>query len=442
MSERFIIEGGQPLKGEIGVKGSKNAATPILAATLLTDEPCTISNLPLIEDVFKMLELLKGLGAKVDWVGDNSVRVEAKEIDAALINRSLVSKMRSSLLVMGPLLARCGAIEMNHPGGCIIGTRAVDTHLNGFKDLGIEVEVTQIGTSVTLTDEKTFCGYSEKTNIYSLKTGEGKGDREVVLDEFSVTATENVLMASALSERKTTIKIAASEPHVQELARFLRKMGAEVEGEGTHTLAISGNKKLKGVDYVIPYDYIEAGTYILMVLTVGGEVNVGNVPIGHLNLFLKRLTSFGANLEINGNGSVLVRTSPGMRMRKIQALPYPGIPTDLQSVFGVLATQTEGLTLIHDPLYDGRLKYLEELNKMGAEIIICDPHRAVINGPTQLYGTELGPLDLRGGAALIIAGLSAKGVTVIKNISQVDRGYEKIEERLQKIGALIKRVDD
>ncbi len=441
MPERFIIEGGRPLKGEIKAKGSKNAATPILAATLLTEDPCTISNLPLIEDVFKMLELIKSLGAKVDWVGKDSVRIEAKDIDAASLDRSLVSKMRSSLLVMGPLLARCGSVSMNHPGGCIIGTRSVDTHLDGFKDLGAEVEVTQVGTSVDLTDEKTFCGYSEKTNLYSLKAGKGTGDREVVLDEFSVTATENILTACALSDRKTVIKIAASEPHVQELAGFLKKMGAEIKGEGTHTVTVSGKKRLKGADYAIPYDYVEAGTYILMALTVGGEVKVGNVPIGHLDLFFKKLVSFGGDLKISNDGSVTVRTSPGMRMGKIQALPYPGIPTDLQSAFGALATQTEGLTLIHDPLYDGRLKYLEELNKMGAEIIICDPHRAVINGPTQLHGTELGPLDLRSGAALIIAGLSANGVTIIKNISQVDRGYERIEERLQKIGASIRRVD-
>lgn len=441
MPERFIIEGGKPLKGEIKARGSKNAATPILAATLLTEEPCVISNLPLIEDVFKMLELIKSLGAKVEWVGENAVRIEAKDVDSKALDRSLVSKMRSSLLVMGPLLARCGSIEMNHPGGCIIGTRSVDTHLNGFKDLGAEVEVTQVGTSIDLTEEKVFCGYSEKTNLYSLKDENGLGGNDVILDEFSVTATENIMMACALSDRKTTIKIAACEPHVQELALFLKKMGAEIKGEGTHTVEISGKNKLKGVEYFIPYDYVEAGTYILMALTVGGEVKVGNVPTEHLDLFFKKLISFGGNIDITDNRSVTVKTSHGMRMGKIQALPYPGIPTDLQSAFGALATQTDGLTLIHDPLYDGRLKYLEELNKMGAEIIICDPHRAVINGPTELHGTELGPLDLRSGAALIIAGLSANGVTIIKNISQVDRGYERMEERLQTIGASINRVD-
>ncbi len=429
MTERFIIEGGKPLKGEIEVRGSKNAATPILAATLLTKEPSIISNLPLIEDVFRMLELIKGLGVKVEWVGENAVRIEAKDIDSAALNRSLVSKMRSSLLVMGPLLARCGSVEMNHPGGCIIGTRSVDTHLNGFQGLGADVEIS--------TDNLA----NEKTNLYSLKVEKRLGGKDIVLDEFSVTATENIMMACALSDCKTTIKIAACEPHVQELAGFLKKMGVEIKGEGTHTIEISGKKKLKGVEHFIPYDYVEAGTYILMALTVGGEVKVGNVPTEHLDLFFKKIISSGGNVEIIDDKSVMVRTSRDMKIKNIQALPYPGIPTDLQSAFGVLATQTHGLTLIHDPLYDGRLKYLEELNKMGAEIIICDPHRAVINGPTKLHGTELGPLDLRSGAALIIAGLLADGVTIIKNISQVDRGYEKIEERLQMIGAVINRVN-
>ncbi len=433
MAERFIIRGGKPLRGEIKARGSKNATTPILAATLLISEPCVIRNLPLIEDVYRMLELIKSLGAKVEWIGDDAVRIEAKEIDPSLIDSSLVSKMRSSLLIMGPLLARAGSVVMNHPGGCVIGTRSVDTHLNGFKDLGVTVEIE------SRSDENTFGGYSEKTNLYSLKADKEVGGGEVVLDEFSVTATENILTACALSEKETTIKTAACEPHVQALADFLKRAGAEIEGEGTHTIKIVGNKKLKGVDYSIPYDYVEAGTYILMALAVGGEVKVGNVPIDHLDLFFGKLKSFGANIDILDNRSVLVKTSTGMKMNKIQALPYPGIPTDLQSAFGALATQTEGLTLIHDPLYDGRLKYLEELNKMGAEIIICDPHRAVINGPTQLHGTELGPLDLRAGAALIIAGLSASDVTIIKNISQVDRGYEQIEKRLQALGASIER---
>lgn len=419
MPEKFVINGGNPLKGEIEVRGSKNAATPILAATLLTDQPCIIDNIPLVEDVFRMIEILEDLGADVEWLDKRKIRVQAKKITSNIKNKSLVTKMRSSVLIIGPLLARLGMAEINKPGGCIIGVRPIDVHLNAFRDLGVIIDHTN--------------------DFYSLKTDEIKGGH-IVLDEFSVTATENVMMAAALCSNKTIIDLAACEPHVQDLAVFLKKMGVRIKGEGTHTIEIIGNKELKGAKHKIQYDYVEAGTYILMASTVGGCVTVKNTPVGSLQLLLKDLKSFGANVEIIDNETVLVKESSNMRMDSIQALPYPGIPTDLQSMFGVLATQTIDSTLIHDPLYEGRLKYLEELNKMGAKIIVCDPHRAIISGPTQLYGADLRTFDLRGGAALISAGLTAKGTTTIYNMEQIDRGYEKIEERLQGIGAQIKRI--
>lgn len=419
MPEKFVINGGNPLKGEIEVRGSKNAATPILAATLLTDQPCIIDNIPLVEDVFRMIEILEDLGADVEWLDKRKIRVQAKKITSNIKNKSLVAKMRSSVLIIGPLLARLGMAEINKPGGCIIGVRPIDVHLNAFRDLGVIIDHTN--------------------DFYSLKTDEIKGGH-IVLDEFSVTATENVMMAAALCSNKTIIDLAACEPHVQDLAVFLKKMGVRIKGEGTHTIEIIGNKELKGAKHKIQYDYVEAGTYILMASTVGGCVTVKNTPVGSLQLLLKDLKSFGANVEIIDNETVLVKESSNMRMDSIQALPYPGIPTDLQSMFGVLATQTIDSTLIHDPLYEGRLKYLEELNKMGAKIIVCDPHRAIISGPTQLYGTDLKTFDLRGGAALISAGLTAKGTTTIYNMEQIDRGYERIEERLQGIGAQIKRI--
>ncbi|HQB85260.1 MAG TPA: UDP-N-acetylglucosamine 1-carboxyvinyltransferase [Candidatus Pacearchaeota archaeon] len=419
MPEKFVINGGNPLKGEIEVRGSKNAATPILAATLLTDQPCIIDNIPLVEDVFRMIEILEDLGADVEWLDKRKIRVQAKKIASNIKNKSLVTKMRSSVLIIGPLLARLGMAEINKPGGCIIGVRPIDVHLNAFRDLGVIIDHTN--------------------DFYSLKTDGIKGGH-IVLDEFSVTATENVMMAAALCSNKTIIDLAACEPHVQDLAVFLKKMGVRIKGEGTHTIEIIGNKELKGARHKIQYDYIEAGTYILMASTVGGCVTVKNTPVGSLQLVLKNLKSFGANVEIIDNETVLVKESSNMRMDSIQALPYPGIPTDLQSMFGVLATQTINATLIHDPLYEGRLKYLEELNKMGAKIIVCDPHRAIISGPTQLYGADLRTFDLRGGAALISAGLTAKGTTTIYNMEQIDRGYEKIEERLQGIGAQIKRI--
>ncbi len=433
-SDRFIIKGGEPLKGTIKIKGSKNSATPIIAATLLSPEPCVIDNIPLIEDVLKMINIVSGLGAKVTWLGERKIQIEAKDIDPRKIDKTLISQMRSSILLLGPILARFKVAEMSHPGGCVIGTRPIDVHLDAFRKMGVKVETNQSGNSAA--------HHSEKANIYKLKADKKIGGNEVVLSEFSVTGTENALMAAALTPQKTVIKIAACEPHVQELAFFLQKMGAEITGIGTHTVTIKGKKKLKGANHFISFDSVEAGTYILMASTVPGKIRVDNVPVEHLSLFFEQLKKFGGKFEILNKRSVLVEKPQSMKIGQIQALPYPGIPTDLQSAFGVLATQAEGLTLIHDPLYNGRLKYLEELNKMGAEIIICDPHRAVINGPTDLCGAELGPLDLRGGAALIIAGLVAKGTTVIKNISQVDRGYEKIEERLQKIGADIQRVKE
>jgi UDP-N-acetylglucosamine 1-carboxyvinyltransferase len=436
MIQKFIIKGGKPLNGSIDVRGSKNAATPIIAATLLTKKPCIISNIPLIEDVFRMIELIKSLGAKIDWLSENEIKIEAKNIDPKKLDKSLISKMRSSILILGPILARCGFVEITHPGGCIIGTRSIETHLKAFESIA-SVNVSQTNSNL----DKNSGKYSEKNKVYSLKLNKKIKSREIVLDEFSVTATENILMACSLLPEKKIIKIAACEPHVQDLIIFLQKMGVNINGGGNHTINILGKKNLSGANHSICYDYIEAGTYILMTLTVGGRVQVNNVPINHLDLFFKKIISAGANIKIVSKNSVIVEKSNNMKIDKIQTSPYPGIPTDLQSCFGVMATQTIGMTLIQDPLYDGRLKYLEELNKMGAEIVFCDPHRAVVNGPTNLYGAELGTFDLRGGVALIIAGLAAKGITIINNISQVDRGYEKIEERLQKIGADIKRIN-
>jgi UDP-N-acetylglucosamine 1-carboxyvinyltransferase len=263
--------------------------------------------------------------------------------------------------------------------------------------------------------------------------------REVVLNEFSVTATENILMAATLAKGTTTIKIAAVEPHVQDLVSFLQKMGAEIKPAGINSYEIKGKDSLGGAEHFICYDYVEAGTFILLALATKSNICIENTPVEHLELFLNELKSFGAKMKIEKN-RVTVFPSKTLLMKKVKTMPYPGIPTDLQAPFGVLATQTKGLSLIHDTLYEGRLKYLEELNKMGAEIVVCDPHRAIINGPTKLYGTKLDPMDLRAGAALIIAGLIAEGITIIKDITQADRGYEEIDKRLCDIGAKIKRI--
>ncbi len=421
MAEKFIINGNRPLKGEIEVRGAKNAAFPILAASLLTKDECLIENLPLIEDLFRMIEILEGMGSKISWVGERSITIRNSQINPLKVREDLVCLLRGSVLFFGPLLSRFGKVRFPQPGGDIIGARPINTHLDGFSQMGVSV--------------------AKDGDKYLLKAPQKK-EKEVVLNEFSVTATENLMLFASLIPGKTIIKTADQDYQVIELAKFLKKMGVKVRGAGTHEIIIEGSKRLKGVKHQLIYDPIEAGTFILTAAATRGNVLVKNVETSFLELPLKKLKDFGIPYQIVGKKCIRVLPWKSLRIDKIQSLPYPGIPSDLQSAFGVLATQAKGSTLIHDPLYEGRLKYLEEINKMGAEIYFADPHRAIINGPTQLYGRELGSFDLRGGAALIIAGLIAKGKTIINNVYQIDRGYERIEERLQQLGADIKRVKD
>ncbi len=428
MSDKLIIEGKSKLEGAIDVKGSKNAATPIIAATLLTDKPCIVGNIPLVDDVRKMLEIIKKMGAEVDFIEKRKVRIVAKNISPERLDFDLVNKMRSSILLVGSLLARFGYVRIPQPGGCIIGSRPIDAHLNAFSKMGVKIE--EFGLKKN---------GSRKSNVYHFTTKKGLKNGEVVIDWFSVTATENILMAAALTKGKTSIKVAATEPHVQDLVLFLQKMGADIKGSGTNTLDVTGKESLHGTEHSVCYDYVEAGTFILLALATKGKVDIKNVPVENLKLLLTKLKGFGGKIKI-GKNEVSVSPWKKIRIDRLRTMPYPGIPTDLQAPLGVLSTQSEGLTLIHDTIFEGRLKYLEELNKMGAEIVVCDPHRAIINGPTKLHGTKLDPLDLRSGAALIIAGLVAEGTTIIKDISQADRGYEEIDKRLQKIGAKIKRI--
>jgi UDP-N-acetylglucosamine 1-carboxyvinyltransferase len=300
----------------------------------------------------------------------------------------------------------------------------------------VKVEIEEFGASQTSDVAET-----KKAHMYHLKSNDLEG-KEIILDEFSVTGTENMLMAACLAKGETTLKIAAAEPHVANLAHFLNKMGADIKIEGTNCYKIKGKKKLKGADHEVIPDYLEAGTFIILALAAEGKIKINNVPTDHLELTISKLKKFGGDIKVIEEGVLEVSGDGELEMPKIQAMPYPGIPTDLQSPLGVLATQAKGLTLIHDPMYEGRLKYLEELNKMGTEIVMCDPHRAIINGPTDLHGTQLDPLDLRSGAALIIAGVIANGTTIIKDVSQADRGYEEIEKRLRKIGVDVKRIKE
>lgn len=438
VSEKFVIKGGKPLNGTVNIRGAKNAALPVLSATLLTKEPCVIDNLPLIEDVFRMIDILKGLGAEISWLSKRKVKIQCSHIDVTKLSPKLIGFLRGSILILGPLLARFSKVKMPLPGGCFIGARSLDTHLDAFRQTGINA----------LLKNGFYCFEKDSSlrplyeNFYSEKGESIKKTMKVVLREFSVTATENILSYSALRSKEIILKIADQDYQVQELVKVLKKMGAKIEYNGVNSIKISGTKDLKGFDHYLMSDPIEAGTFIVAALVTQGEVLIKNAEFSFLELFLKRLKDFGAKIEILGPKLIKVFPSGKLTMDKIQSLPYPGIHTDLQPELGVLATSSNGLTSIHDPLFEGRLKYLEDLNKMGANIIFCDPHRAIVKGSTRLQGIEIPSPDLRAGAALIIAGLIAKGETVLGNIYQIDRGYERIEERLQKLGADIKRVED
>jgi len=420
---KFIIKGGNPLNGEIDVRGSKNAALPIIAATLLTKDKCTISNLPRVLDVFCMLEILQQLGSDVKWANKRTVEITNSKISPDNLASGAVKKMRASILFLGPLLARFGKVEkMRYPGGCSIGARPIGIHLEAFRDLGAKV---------TLSD-----------NFFSVEfPARCKIPPKIILNEFSVTATENILAFLSSIPQKTEIRIAAAEPHVVDLAKFISKMGARIKGAGTSTISILGSRHLNGASHKIIPDYIEAGTFILSVLGAGGSVAIKNAPVSHLDLFIKKLTSSGADIRMDaGKNTSKVTGGKRMTISKIQTMPYPGIPSDLQSSFAALATQTIGDTFIHETLYEGRLACLREINKMGARIKILDPHRAVIAGPVKLTGAEVSASDLRGGAALVIAGLMASGTTTINGAEHVERGYEDLDGRLRALGADIVKI--
>ena len=414
----FVIEGGHPLQGKVAIPGAKNAVTPILAASLLTSEECVIHRVPDIADVAKMLELLQTLGVEVKRQG-STVSVRARQVELSKLPAKLIKGMRSSILLWGPLLARLKTVELPEPGGCIIGNRPLDAHLQGLQQLGATVEIT---------DER------YRLTAKSLKPA------HVILPEFSVTATENLLMAASLTPGTTTIELAAAEPHVQDLCRFLIKMGVKVTGLGTHRLEVTGASELGGAEHTLIPDQIEIGTWAVAAAATRGELTLSPVEPEHLDIILLKLKEIGVATVLKGD-ELTVRGGHLLHAFRLQALPYPGFPTDLQAPFSILATLAQGTSLIHDPLYEGRLNHIAELVKMGANALVADPHRVVISGPTPLYGREIRSFDLRAGATLIIAGLIAQGETIIHDIELVDRGYERIDERLRAVGVSIRRAD-
>lgn len=410
------------MRGKVKISGSKNAATPIIAATLLTREKCILENVPKIRDVNNLLDILKGVGADVNWLDDHKLEIQCKDISLDNLDRKAVKKMRSSVLLLGPMLARFRSVEnFPEPGGCIIGNRPLDAHFAAFKALGIKIEV------------------DGNRGAYSMRA-EKLANAEITLPEFSVTATENLLMAAATISGKTIIKGAAVEPHVQDLIKFLNALGAKITFSGQHEITIEGAEKLHGAEHTIIPDQIEIGTFAAAAAATRGDIEIESVDLTHLDLIILKLKQIGAQIEI-GDRKLRVSTDGSLKSFRLQAMPYPGFPTDLQAPFGLLATMAIGTSLIHDPLFEGRMGYVGELVKMGANAVVCDPHRVLITGPTPLYGTEIRSLDLRAGATLILAGLAAEGQTLIHDAEIVERGYERFDERLRELGAEIKKTE-
>ena len=416
---QFIIRGGKTFHGEVRIGGSKNASLPILAASLLTDQPCVIRNLPDIEDIRTMLSLLRAIGSDIERKG-HTVFIQTKRIRQDRISYGLGCKMRASVLLLGPLLARTGCAKLPYPGGCVLGARPIDTHADVLRQLG----VSRLPSSQT---EIVFRG--------SPRSG------EVVLPEFSVTATENAIMAASRAEGETLIRLAAIEPHVQDLCCFLRTMGVGIDGIGTHILGINGRKKLKGVVYEIAPDYLEAGTLIIAAILTRGDVIVHNIVPHDLDAFWNLLREMKVNFELKGKSVHVKPTKNWFACKRLQTNVFPGFPTDLQPPFVILLTQAKGRSRIHETLFEGRFNYFPELIKMGADIRKLNPHEAVITGPTKLRAAHVKSWDIRAGAAMILAALAAKGKTIVSDIQYIDRGYERFDEKLRALGADIVRLD-
>ena len=419
MNGKFLIKGGIPLSGEVEISGYKNSAGAVLAASLLSEAPSIIDNLPLVSDVLDQIEILKQMGAEIEWLNQRKIKINPRNLNPEKIPADLFEKMRVSVLLIGPLLAKFKKFKVPHPGGDKIGLRPISTHLQALKDFGVKVE--------------------EKEGFYHFEAPENLEGKRIVLKEFSVTATENLMMLAALTKGKTRIEIAAAEPQVQDTGKILKQMGAKIEGLETHTIEIEGQERLGGADFKICPDPLEAGTFLLAFALTGGEGKIKNVEPNHLTFFLEKMKEVGVNFDIFEN-EILVKKSTEFKPTKIQVLPYPGFPTDLQPQTSVLLTQAQGKSLIHDPLYENRFQHLHELRKMGADIEITDPHRALIFGKRELIGNKISATDIRSGAALILAGLISKDKTLIENISQIERGHEKIEEKLRKLGAKIEKI--
>jgi UDP-N-acetylglucosamine 1-carboxyvinyltransferase len=427
--EKFVIEGGVPLSGTITPAGNKNGALPILAACLLTREAITLRNVPQISDVEAMLGLLRSVGAEARWTGPGEVVVHAAEIDHHSVDSQLAERIRASFLLTGPLLARCGHAEMPPPGGDVIGRRRLDPHLDAFRALGARVEQVR------------------KIDVQAPASGLRACD--FMMDEPSVMATENALMAAALTPGTSVIRNAASEPHVQDLGRMLCAMGARIDGIGSNVLTVTGQLELSGCTHTIAPDHIEIGSFMALAGVTGGELRVKDTVPEDLRMIRLVFERLGLRSELDGNDVIVpggqtlrIVHDAGQHTPKVQDGPWPMFPADLTSIAVALATQSEGSVIIHEWMFENRLVFTDKLQLMGAAITICDPHRAIVVGPRRLRGERVDSPDIRAGMAMVIAALCAEGTTEIGNIRHIDRGYERIDERLRALGARIQRMED
>jgi len=421
-----VIEGGRPLTGTVRAAGNKNGALPILAASVLASEQVHLSNVPRIRDVETMVELLADVGADVEWIGPNDVRIDPVGVAKTDLDPVLAREIRASFLLAGPLLARFGRVSVPPPGGDVIGRRRLDTHVHAFAALGAEFEV---------------------DGVYELSAERLRGTR-MYLDEASVMGTENAIMAAVLAEGETVLGHAACEPHIQDLCRFLVSLGARIEGIGSNVLHIEGVRELGGTEYRIGPDHIEVASFVGLAAATGGEVVVEDVAPDDLISIVPAFRKLGIELEVS-DSSVKVPAGQHLRIEddfggqipKIESGIWPAFPADLTSIAVTVATQARGTILIFEKMFESRLFFVDKLVSMGARIVLCDPHRVVVTGPATLYGERLESPDIRAGMAMVLAALCAEGTSTIGNIRQIDRGYERIDERLQALGAAIERAE-
>jgi UDP-N-acetylglucosamine 1-carboxyvinyltransferase len=423
--DRFIIQGGIPLHGDVTPSGNKNAALPMLAACVLTDQPVVLHNVPQIKDVLHMRALLESLGVAFETLADHTWRIQASEIRPADLDPDLCRNIRASILLAGPMIARAGEMVLPPPGGDVIGRRRVDTHILAFEALGAQAE------------------YDRLERVFRFRANLLKGN-EILLDEASVTATENAIMAAVTAKGTTKLRNAASEPHIQELCQFLNLLGAKIANIGSNSLVIEGVDKLNGGEFTIGPDYLEVVSFIGATVVTKGSIRIRKAGPQYLDMSKLVFRRLGVTWNIDGDDVIIpaeqeliIQPDLGNAIPQISVMPWPAFPTDLMSIAIVVATQSEGSVLFHDWMYEGRMYFTDKLIGMGAQIVLCDPHRCIVQGPTQLIGEKVESPDIRAGLALVLAALSAEGISVISNIQQIERGYERIEEKLCALGAQI-----